>query len=448
MPSNSKQSKGKRRLAGQVDFIALSRDLVDAVESGVYIVQSRRFVYVNPFFAKMTGYSRDELIGTLSSKLVLPQDRPAVRKKATRNLKSRLGSRPYEYRSTKKDGEIIWVMERVSAIEYMGKQAALGNCVDITERKRLEGALAHSEKTYRTILEQMYDAYYEVDLAGNFTFVNDSVCRNLGYSSEEMVGQSYRFTTPPGDIKPLLLAFNEVYKTGIPNTGFAHGILRKDGRIIFVESSISLRENEQGEIVGFRSVSRDITAHKKLEEELQKLASVVHYSSELVNLSTPDGKMIFLNEAGARMLGIDPQEVDQFNIMQVIPGHLKEKVQSELLPALMKGGTWEGDLQYLNLKTGLLTDVHASAFLIKDRVTGEPLHFANVSRDITERKKNEAALQDSETKYRLLVETANEVILVIQDFKIKFFNHRAIDLTGYSVDEPERYALCQPGLPG
>jgi PAS domain S-box-containing protein len=79
--------------------------------------------------------------------------------------------------------------------------------MDITERKLLEEALAHSEETYRTILEQMYDSYYEVDLAGNFTFVNDSVCRNLGYSSEEIVGQSYRFTTPPDDIQPLLAGF-------------------------------------------------------------------------------------------------------------------------------------------------------------------------------------------------------------------------------------------------
>ncbi|MCX6001598.1 MAG: PAS domain-containing protein, partial [Chloroflexi bacterium] len=270
MPSKSKQNKGRGRMSGQVDYVALSRDLVDAVESGVYIVQSKKFVYVNPFLAKLTGYSREELIGMRSLKLVLPQDRPAVRKKAIRNLKSRLGPRPYEYRFIKKDGEIMWVMEKVSPIGYMGQKAALGSFVDITERKRLEEALAHSEKTYRTILEKMYDSYYEVDLAGNFTFVNDSVCLNLGYSWEEMVGQSYRFTTPPDDIKPLFIAFNQVFNTGIPNIGFAHGILRKDGSVILVESSISVRENEQGEIIGFRSVSRDITERKQLEEALAR----------------------------------------------------------------------------------------------------------------------------------------------------------------------------------
>ena len=436
MPASSKQTKGRRRLTGQVDYVALSRDLVDAVESGVYIVQSKKFVYVNPFFAKLTGYSRDELIGTRSFKLVLPQDRPSVRKKATRNLKSRRGSLPYEYRFIKKNGETIWVMERVSPIEYMGQKAALGSFMDISQRKQLEEALAHSEETYRTILEQMYDSYYEVDLAGNFTFVNDSVCRNLGYSSEEMVGQSYRFTTPPDDIKPLLLAFNEVFSTGIPNIGFAHGILRKDGSIISIESSISLRENVQGDIIGFRSVSRDISVRKHMEEELQKLAAVVRYSSELVNLATPDGKMVFLNDAGARMLGIDPQDVDQFNIMQVIPDHLKEKVQSELLPALLKGGTWEGELQYLNLKTGLLTDVHAMTFAIKDPATGAPLYLANVSLDITERKRAEQALL-FEKQFSDAVIDSLPGLFYILDERGNFirWNKNLEIILGYSVEE-------------
>ena len=436
MPLSPKQTKLKRFGKGQVDYVALSRDLVDAIESGVYIVQSRKFVYVNPFFTKLTGYARDELIGMRSFKLVLPADRTRVRKKAIRNLKSHVGSKPYEYRFIKKNGDIMWVMESVTPIEYMGKRAALGSFMDITGRKQLEEALAHSEETYRNILEQMYDSYYEVDLAGNFTFVNDSVCRNLGYSSEEMLNQCYRFTTPPGDIKPLLIAFSEVFRTGVPNTAFAHGILRKDGSIISVESSISLRQNEKGEIIGFRSVSRDVTERKKLEDELQKLASVVHHSSELINLSDTTGKMIFLNEAGAKMLGIDPQNVEQFNIMQVIPDHLQEKAQSELLPELLNEGKWEGDLQYRNLKTGQLTDVHAMTFAINDPATGAPLYLANVSLDITERKQAENALRENEERARTAMESAPDGIY-INDLNGNFLygNRRCEEIIGYKREE-------------
>ena len=133
-----------------------------------------------------------------------------------------------------------------------------------------------------------------------------------------------------------------------------------------------------------------MTERKRSEEELQKLASVVQHSSELVNLSSLDGTMIFLNEAGCRMLGIAPGDVRQVNIMEVIPDHLKNKVQTELLPTLMQHHTWEGDLQYVNLRTGKLTDVHALTFTIQDPVSREPLYLANVSLDITERKNLEA----------------------------------------------------------
>ena len=123
-----------------------------------------------------------------------------------------------------------------------------------------------------------------------------------------------------------------------------------------------------------------------------KLAAVVKYSSELVNLSTLDGKMTFLNESGGKMLGIEPHEIKNMNIMDVIPDHLKEHVEKELLPALMKVGIWEGDLQYRNIRTSELTDVHAMTFTIKDTDTGEPQFLANVSLDITERKQAEANL--------------------------------------------------------
>jgi PAS domain S-box-containing protein len=105
--------------------------------------------------------------------------------------------------------------------------------------------------------------------------------------------------------------------------------------------------------------------------------------------------MIFLNESGSKMLGIDPEKINQFNILQVIPDHMINLVQTELLPSLMNGGTWEGDLQYKNIVNGNIVDVHAMTFVVFEQNTKNPLYFANVSVDITDRKKAEEKLRQA-----------------------------------------------------
>jgi len=426
-------------MSGQVDYVALSRDLVDAVESGVYIIQSKKFVYVNPFFAKLTGYSREELIGTRYSKFVLPQDRPAVRKKAIRNLKSRVGSRPYEYRFIKKNGEIMWVMERVSPIGYMGQKAALGSFVDITERKRLEEALAHSEKTYRTILERMYDSYYEVDLAGNFTFVNDSVCLNLGYSREEMVGQSYRFTTPPDDIKPLFIAFNQVFNTGIPNIGFAHGILRKDGSIILVESSISVRENEQGEIIGFRSVSRDITERKQLEEALvrseERYRTILEQMQDSYYEVDLAGNYTFVSESAGHSLGYSREELIGKNYRISAIEEDTRSVFAAFNEVYRTGKPNKGFAYRIRHKDGRIIFSEVSVDL-KRNEQGEVSGFKCVNRDVTERKRVENALKESEEQFRTALENAPDGVFMFDlEGTFRYSNHECEEITGYKREE-------------
>ena len=429
-----KKAAGRRSVA--VDFSALGRDLADAIQTGVYVVQDKKFVYVNPYFEKLTGYSNAELIGKKSSSFVNKPDRASVRKKAVGSLKGRRGSRPYEYRFIRKDGRLMWVLEKISSIDYMGQKASLGSFIDIEDRKQLEDDLSRSEERYRNILEQMYDSYYEVDLTGKFTFVNNSVCINLGYTSDEMVGGDFRQFVPKDDIDKLFTTFNRCFTSGLANRGLVHGIFRKDGSMITVESSVDLRRNERGEPIGFRSIVRDVTERTKLEEELQKLASVVWHSNELINIATMDGKMTYLNDVGSRILGIDPAEVEKSNIIEVIPDNFKHMVNTELLPALIKEGAWEGELQYINLKTGQITDVYANTFTVKDPRTGEPLFVANVSRDITLRKKAEAALKESEERYRALFDRSMDLVYM-RDMKGKFLdaNPAGLKLLGYTEDD-------------
>lgn len=136
---------------------------------------------------------------------------------------------------------------------------------------------------YRDVLDEIQDGYFEVDLAGNYTMVNSVICRELGYKREELIGINYQDTAPKEDIPRIFRIFHEVYRTGEPNRGYSFQITRKDGSVVYTESSVSLLRNEQGEPVGFSGISRDITERKKAEKALQE--SDQRYRSFIANSS-------------------------------------------------------------------------------------------------------------------------------------------------------------------
>jgi len=138
------------------------------------------------------------------------------------------------------------------------------------ERKRAQERLRESEEKYRTILENIEDGYYEVDLAGNLSFFNDSMCRIWGYPKEELMGMNDRQYTDQENAKRLFQAFNKVYKTGEPRRECDWGIIRKDGTRRYLEASVSLRKDPSGKPIGFRGIVRDVTERKRADEALRE----------------------------------------------------------------------------------------------------------------------------------------------------------------------------------
>ncbi|MCJ7516259.1 MAG: PAS domain S-box protein, partial [Dehalococcoidia bacterium] len=223
--------KSKSRTSGPEE---LAQALMRCAGTGVYVIQDGRFQYVNALFQKLTGYTEKELLGLYPLDLVHPDDRDAVRKKAIESLKGG-NSFAYEYRFIKKDGGVIWVLERLTSTEYKGKLSAVGSFMDITERKQFEEALAKSEQRYRTIMDETHDDYFEVDLAGNYTFANEAWCRSLGYSLEELLGTNYKATAISDQVEIVYKAFNQIYLTGQPNRMLKLKYARKDGGIGLAE---------------------------------------------------------------------------------------------------------------------------------------------------------------------------------------------------------------------
>lgn len=111
---------------------------------------------------------------------------------------------------------------------------------DITDRRRSEEALRTSEEKYRTILESIEEGYLELDLKGNFTFLNDSVAKKMGYTKNELIGMNNRDYTTPETARKMYQIFNEIYRTGRPARVTDYEIIKKDGNSLIAEMSASL----------------------------------------------------------------------------------------------------------------------------------------------------------------------------------------------------------------
>ncbi len=140
-----------------------------------------------------------------------------------------------------------------------------GSSRDVTERLKAEERLRESEEKYRSILEDIEEGYYEVDTNGAFTFFNDSICKILGYTRDELIGMNNREYTDKKNTKKVYQAFNKVYTTGEAATGFEYEFIGKDGNKGYIESSISLMRDSEGQTIGFRGIARDITERKRVE---------------------------------------------------------------------------------------------------------------------------------------------------------------------------------------
>lgn len=143
------------------------------------------------------------------------------------------------------------------------------------EREKAEQHLRQSEEKYRAILENIEDAYYEVDIEGHLIFFNKVLPSLLGYSAGELSGMHYNRFVAQGSISSIMDAFNRVYSTHRHEKEFGCELIHRDGHRLYCEASISLKKDLNHQAIGFTGLLRDRTEKKALEDEL------AHYRDHL-----------------------------------------------------------------------------------------------------------------------------------------------------------------------
>lgn len=153
---------------------------------------------------------------------------------------------------------------------------------EIEYRRAAEKEARDSGEKYRTILATIQEGYFEVDLAGNFVFWNDSLADLLGYPGDRLLGLNYRAYTREARATDVFETLSEIYRTGEPVDAFGWELVRADGSRRYAEASAGPVRDGDGEIVGFRGIVRDVTARRTAEERLEsKSRELVRSNEEL-----------------------------------------------------------------------------------------------------------------------------------------------------------------------
>jgi PAS domain S-box-containing protein len=363
------------------------RILTESSPTAILLYQNDKWVYANSAATHITGYTNQEFLGMNFWDVVHPDYKQLIQERGQRRQRAEALTDSYECKIISKDGTVKWVDLSGATIIIGGSPAGIISVLDISERKKAEEELKESEERYRTFFNTSRDCVFISSLNGRWINMNNAAIDLFGYSSRDelmRVNISSLYANPADRTKHLNTVMARGYSKDYPVD-----LLRKDGTKIHTLITSTLQYDDNGNVMGLMGTIKDITESMHAEEEIRKLASIVQFSSEMVNLSTLDGKMIFLNNAGSKILGIDPDKAGDYFIRDVVPEPFLSKVRREIFPAVLARNNWEGDLQYRNIRTGHLTYVHMLAFTIKDTLSGAPLYIANISRDITERKKAE-----------------------------------------------------------
>ncbi|MFL6655671.1 MAG: PAS domain S-box protein, partial [Sulfurifustis sp.] len=331
--------------------------------------------------------------------------------------------------------------ETVNLMRHISKNvaSALDNFEHEAERARAAEALRASEEKYRHVLETMYEGYFEVDLAGNYTFFNDALCRIQGYSREEMMGMNYRQYTDPETAKRVYAIYNEIYRTGASTQLTEWAFVRKDGTRGIWESSPQVIRDAEGKPIGFRGVVRDVTLRRETEERLR--ASEEKYRTILENMTEGyfecdlAGNFTFFNEAERKLVGYDRDELMGLNYRSYMDAETADKVRRIYHQIYRTGVAAELEEYNMIRKDGGTTTIQASVQLIRD-AAGKPIGFRGVTRDVTRRQRAELALRASEEKHRTILESMYDSYFEVDlAGNYTFFNNALCRLHGRSREE-------------
>jgi diguanylate cyclase (GGDEF)-like protein/PAS domain S-box-containing protein/putative nucleotidyltransferase with HDIG domain len=452
--------KSRAKVSGPEEVASVARDfneMADALAAkteeyvaitnltGDIIVKTDKhgtWTFVNDAACQFYGKPREELLQATFPDYVHPEDlaltaqrirQAVVSMEPIRGLVTRqttpMGTRVVEW-----NGSLLFDEDgRYAGIQVTGR--------DITERKQMEDALAAKTEEYVAVTNLTCDIIGKIDTEGRWVFLNDAACQFFGKPREELLGSDSKACIHPEDVAPSVQAVRKAAATGEPIDGFVNRQVTPKGTRV-VEWNASPFFDEEGRYAGIQMTGRDITERKKAEEELaaseERLKILFEFAPDAYYLNDLEAKFVDGNKVAEELIGYSKEEVTgkSFLDLNLLPPDQVPKAAAMLAKNVQGLPTGPDELTLIR-RDGSRVPVEIRTFPVRIR---EQTLVLGIARDITERKKAEGALRESEERFRSLSTSAPiGIFLTDVQGKCTYANPRLLEIAGLTSEESLGY---------
>jgi PAS domain S-box-containing protein len=436
--SEHKEAGQARSLLASI--VESSDDAIHAVKLDGTIVSWNRSAEL------LFGFTGDEVIGRNVAELAPPGRSGDVRQ-CLGVIRTGCTISPFETVLQRKDGSAVDVSLSISPIRNPSGEVvgAAGVARDITERKRAEAALRESDDRFRGVFEHAPFGMSVTALDGRFIQVNPALRRMLGYSEVELLAKSWTELTHPDDVATSLQREALLLQDAAEYLEAEKRYLHRGGAIVWARIRIALVRDSLGRPLHFVVHVDDITERKRAEQALREseerrrtMAHALECAGEFISITDAGDRILYVNDAFRKAYGYRQEELIGQPIAIVRSPRTSTEIQNRILPATLQGA-WCGEL-WNRAKDGREFVVSLATSRVYDQ-DGRGIALVGVARDITDHRRAERKLQESEERFRGVFEHAPSGMCVTGlDGRYLRTNAAFCRMVGY----PERELLGTP----
>ena len=424
------------------------REIFNSVKDAMFVeTPEGKILDVNRAACEMLGYTREELLAMHVAGIVPPELAARLAKSIQKKTVDR--GVYVESESLRKDGVRIPIEVSNTLVDIEGERRVISILRDLTERKRSQADLRESEEKWRGLFDKVKDAVFIETPEGKILEVNRATCALLGYTKEELLTMGVAQIVAPEIAAHLAKSIQK--KTVETGVYVESESLCKNGRRVPVEVSNTLIEMKgQKRVV---AILRDISERKRAEAELKRyqehleelveqrtvellesemrLRGIFEFTKDAMFIEKPTGEILDVNKATCGMLGYTKEELTTKRVGDVVPPEVAATLAKTIQEKTVQEGVYieTEDMR----KDGRLVPVEVSCTLVN--IKGEERVIA-ILRDISERKRAEDALRESEERFRKIFNNTKDAIFIVNpDGSFADINEAACAMLGYTKEE-------------